>query len=168
MSPSTFSIPFAIKKRLVDDTETIGNEGSLVPLPRPTTVRSLLAKYREGVNEEAARMLRLPEETIRDALVGIEDTFDAALGRVLLLKLERTQYAKLLEAYPGRRPGDLYGAEHLARLLVKLPQLLADAQIEKAQADAVMIVATDLLQYIDSAIEIWTSEFVQPDLSVLV
>jgi hypothetical protein len=55
---------------------------------------------------------------------GIENYFDKALGMLLLYKQERHAHQALVAAHPNTPASLLYGAEHLLRLIVKLPSLL--------------------------------------------
>jgi mortality factor 4-like protein 1 len=59
--------------------------------------------------------------------VGLVQLFDSALGSRLLYRTERPRYRTLLLAHPDSRPSQLFGAEHLLRLLVLLPELLAES-----------------------------------------
>lgn len=59
--------------------------------------------------------------------IGLVQLFDAALGSQLLYRAERPRYRALLQSHPDTRPSQLYGAEHLLRLLVLLPELLAES-----------------------------------------
>eukprot|EP01050_Picozoa_sp_SAG11_P037660 SAG11_NODE_14963_length_593_cov_0.884615_1_plen_96_part_00 len=59
---------------------------------------------------------------------GRQEYFDKALGSFLLYPLERPQYAALLQAQAeggesARSPAELYGAEHLCRLMLLLPEV---------------------------------------------
>lgn len=54
--------------------------------------------------------------------------FDKALPLILLYRQEREQYERLRAATSKGKefvPSDIYGAEHLLRLFVRLPHLLA-------------------------------------------
>ena len=47
--------------------------------------------------------------------------FDGALGSVLLYQEEKRQYESIVTAYPQKRLCEIYGAEHLLRLVAALP-----------------------------------------------
>ena len=67
---------------------------------------------------------------------GVRSYFNQALSAILLYKYERRQHRDLKESEDGKdgeggkplAPADIYGAEHLLRLFVKLPELLAQAR----------------------------------------
>ena len=77
----------------------------------------------------------------KNFLQGILDLFDEALAPFLLYNQERTHYLaarmdpKVLKRNEGgdgggaveRKPSDVYGAEHLLRLFVRLPQIVASS-----------------------------------------
>lgn len=59
------------------------------------------------------------------AAEGIKLYFDKALGSLLLYKFERQQYSEILKSSQNRPMSDIYGAEHLLRLLgISSPSLL--------------------------------------------
>ncbi len=51
------------------------------------------------------------------AAEGIRLYFDKALGSLLLYKFERQQYSEILKNSPNKAMSEVYGAEHLLRLL---------------------------------------------------
>jgi hypothetical protein len=71
---------------------------------------------------------------------GIKAYFDRALPVCLLYRFERPQLAAFLGDRPaedGRPMSHVYGAPHLLRLLVRLPELLREApSITRDEADA--------------------------------
>eukprot|EP01136_Pigoraptor_vietnamica_P039419 Opistho-1_new@10200 len=87
-------------------------------------------------------------DTFHEALVGLRVYFDYALGTLLLYKFERPQYASALQLVPaGTSVSSLYGAEHLLRLFVKLPELLADVRMTAEAATTLERIVASLLQY---------------------
>jgi mortality factor 4-like protein 1 len=161
-------IPFGIKKRLVDDREAIQNGRSLIPLPKPpsTTVAEIIRQYLLGVGEATAQRLGHDVPSLRTAATGIQGLFDVALGRMLLYKPERLQYARILQRL-GRqdaRPSDVFGAEHLARLIVTLPQLLAGTAeaMDQRAVDRIQCSATELLHFVEeNARSLWSSQYIE-------
>lgn len=119
-------VPDMIKSFLVDDWEYVTKNGQLVKLPHPQPVNKLIDDYLE--EERAKRHAGSGDETLLvETLEGLKLYFDACLGRILLYKYERVQYAEARKLYVNvtegewkdKGPGDLYGAEHLARLIGK-------------------------------------------------
>lgn len=163
---STLNIPFGIKKKLVDECESIQNEGMLLPLPKPIPCSDVIARYIERLTDSTAQRVGLTKRQMTDAARGICEVFDSALGRMLLYKPERVQYAAILETRHGTtKPSRIFGAEHLARLIVKLPQLLADTpEMDVEAIDSTLLTASDLLHFIDENSEtMWSTAYVQED-----
>ena len=160
----TLSIPYSIKKKLVDDRESIQNEGMFVPLPRVVTVFDIIEQFKAGTTETKAQMFGMTKQQMAESAEGIKEVFDATLGRVLLYKPERIQYAKILESRHGaaRMPSNIFGAEHLARLIVKLPQFLADTPeiTDTSVINNTLATATALLHFIDEN-RLWATQYVQ-------
>ncbi|KAL1822171.1 hypothetical protein ACET3Z_008949 [Daucus carota] len=135
-------IPPTLKKQLLDDCEFVTHLGKLVKLPRTPTVDDILKKY------FAARVRKNDEskEAIQEILSGLRCYFDKALPAMLLYKSERKQYEEVTaEDIP---PSTVYGAEHLLRLFVKLPEILYDAKIEEETLMKLQPKILDLLKFL--------------------
>lgn len=118
-------IPSTLKKQLVDDWEFVTQQNKLIKLPRTPTVDDILTKYLEYRTKKDGMIA----DSIGEILKGLRCYFDKALPVILLYKKERQQY---LEAVTDNvSPSTIYGAEHLLRLFVKLPELLAYVNIEE-------------------------------------
>ncbi|CAL1380750.1 unnamed protein product [Linum trigynum] len=117
-------IPSTLKKQLVDDWEFVTQQDKLVKLPRSPTVDDILSKYLEYRSKKDGVMT----DSIGEVLKGIRCYFDKALPVMLLYKRERQQYQDVIKEDVS--PSTIYGAEHLLRLFVKLPELLAYVNIE--------------------------------------
>ncbi|KAF8377598.1 hypothetical protein HHK36_030980 [Tetracentron sinense] len=118
-------IPSTLKKQLVDDWEFVTQLGKLVKLPRSPSVDDILKKYLDYKSKKDGMIA----ESIGEILKGLRCYFDKALPVMLLYKRERQQYNKVV--VDNISPSTIYGAEHLLRLFVKLPELLAYANIEE-------------------------------------
>lgn len=125
-SASLFYLPGTLKQQLVDDWEFITKENKLVPLPRKESVSMIIDKWVK--NRQQSEDLACQE--VAD---GLKAYFDAALPNMLLYKFERLQYnlwfhgpnAKAREHDEVEpKPSKFYGAEHLVRLLLKMPYML--------------------------------------------
>lgn len=114
-----------LKSILVDDWEFVTKNMSLVPLPSAHPVSEILNTYFE--EEKGKRRLGSAEaDLLEEMAVGMRDYFEQCLGRVLLYRFEREQYyevRKFVESgedgFAGKSMADIYGAEHLCRLLGK-------------------------------------------------
>jgi len=141
---------------LVDDWENITKSLQLVPLPHPHPVSDILAKY--AASEESKRRPGSVDADILEEVVhGIREYFDKSLGRILLYRFERQQWLEVHEqmiATPGapaaskrrngsatdtddiahtlagKPPSEVYGAEHLCRLFVSMPELIAQTNMD--------------------------------------
>ncbi|KAK5661452.1 hypothetical protein OQA88_11353 [Cercophora sp. LCS_1] len=132
----SIKIPIAdmIKGYLVDDWENVTKSQQLVPLPHAHPVNDILNDYlafeRPHRVEGTAAM-----DILEEVVTGIREYFDKALGRILLYRFERGQYYELNQLWQSldgdyTGPCDTYGAEHLARLLVSLPELIAQTNMD--------------------------------------
>ncbi|KID76735.1 keratinolytic protein, partial [Metarhizium brunneum ARSEF 3297] len=129
-------VPDHIQAMLVDDWENITKNNQLVPLPHPKPVTRILEDYlsfeRPHREEGSASM-----DILVEVVAGFREYFEKALSRILLYRFERHQYMDLrklwdnVESTKYKSVCDVYGAEHLSRLLVSLPELLAQTNMDQ-------------------------------------
>ena len=119
--------PDTIKAALVDDWENVTKNLMLRTLPAAEPVTAILGAYYE--QEMPKRRAGSADADLLDEVrQGLEEYFNKCLGRILLYKFERMQYAEVRRwyaepskpEYEGKGAADIYGAEHLARLIGKL------------------------------------------------
>lgn len=122
----SLAIPAVLKKQLVADHDAVKG-GATLPLPRAPTVNDILESY--VARAAAARGGAADEE--EQVAHGLRSYFDRALALVLLYVEERPQADEVLA--DGRLPSSVYGAEHLLRLFVKLPDYLPVDNMLEAQ-----------------------------------
>ncbi|KAK4348855.1 hypothetical protein RND71_031610 [Anisodus tanguticus] len=117
-------IPPQLKKQLIDDGEFVNHLGKLVRLPRSPNVDEIIKKYHDY------RLKRDGEisDSVGEILSGLQCYFNKALPAMLLYKNEREQFQESIR--DNVSPSSVYGAEHLLRLFVKLPEILFYASIE--------------------------------------
>ncbi|KAI1497427.1 MRG-domain-containing protein [Biscogniauxia marginata] len=129
-------VPDVLKAMLVDDWENVTKNMQLVPLPHPKPVTKILedyAAYEAPKRPAGSSHIDILEET----LSGLKDYFDRSLGRILLYRFERAQYAEMHKKwasdaeFQGKTASDTYGAEHLMRLMVSLPELIAQTNMDQ-------------------------------------
>ncbi|XP_021642724.1 protein MRG1 isoform X2 [Hevea brasiliensis] len=135
-------IPSTLKKQLVDDWEYVTQQDKLVKLPRSPNVDDILTKYLEYRSKKDGMMT----DSIGEILKGIRCYFDKALPVMLLYKKERQQYHDSVEN--DTSPSTIYGAEHLLRLFVKLPELLAYVNIEEETLTRMQQKLLDFLKFL--------------------
>ncbi|XXG57060.1 hypothetical protein AAC387_Pa03g4308 [Persea americana] len=134
--------PLTLKKQLADDWEFVTQLGKLVKLPRNPNVDGILKKYlayRSKKNDMAA-------ESVGEILNGMRNYFDKALPVMLLYKKERHQYDEAI--VDNVSPSAVYGAEHLLRLFVKLPELLAYVNMEEEALSQLQQKLQDFLKFL--------------------
>ncbi|KAF6259217.1 MRG-domain-containing protein [Scenedesmus sp. NREL 46B-D3] len=115
-------LPAALQKQLLDQYDAMHDEGRTVALPRRPNVAQILQGYVQYVY------------------------FDKALYQCLLYRPERQQAQQALGA--GQAPSVVYGAEHLLRLFVKLPELLPPTGAPEEQLQLLLQRVEDLLVYL--------------------
>lgn len=134
------SLPPALRTQLVDDWNYVSQERRLVPLPakKHMAINDILKSFVATVTKTSAADGKLA----REVAAGVESTFNAAIGSVLLYPFERLQFSELISGHPGTPFSQLFGVEHLIRLLVILPQQLT---LEKVAATSRLHKGFDLL-----------------------
>ncbi|PNY26107.1 Chromatin modification-like protein eaf3, partial [Tolypocladium capitatum] len=131
-------VPDHVQAMLVDDWENITKNNQLVPLPHPKSVNQILESYlayEKPHREEGSASMDILEEVV----AGFREYFEKALSRILLYRFERHQYMDIRKLWDNnteemtgyRGVCDVYGAEHLARLIVSLPDLLAQTNMDQ-------------------------------------
>lgn len=150
-------LPDAIKSLLVDDWEAITKNQSLVPLPVDNPVTKILDDYRRE-ESKFRKHGSADADILEEIIIGLLEYFNRALPRILLYRPERPQWneiSTILESaenvpktkkakltaptkegfdpagIAGKKPAEVYGAEHLIRLFVSLPELIAQTNMDK-------------------------------------
>ncbi|KAG9440358.1 hypothetical protein H6P81_020523 [Aristolochia fimbriata] len=134
--------PSTLKKQLVDDWEYVTQLGKLVKLPRSPNVDEILKKYLDYRLKKDNTIA----ESVGEILKGLRGYFDKALPAMLLYKKERQQYCEAVG--DNVSPSTIYGAEHLLRLFVKLPELLAYVNMEEEASKRLQQKLLDFLKYL--------------------
>ncbi|KAK8710890.1 hypothetical protein V6N13_146199 [Hibiscus sabdariffa] len=135
-------VPSTLKKQLVDDWDFVTQQDKLVKLPRSPNVDDILTKYLEYRSKKDGIMT----DSIGEILKGIRCYFDKALPVMLLYKKERQQYHEFV--HDDVSPSTIYGAEHLLRLFVKFPELLAYVNIEEETLTRLQQKLMDFLKFL--------------------
>ncbi|KAF2724150.1 MRG-domain-containing protein [Polychaeton citri CBS 116435] len=129
-------IPDTLKSILVDDWEKVTKEQKLVPVPATIPISQFLNEY---LDKEMAnrRPGSADADILEEVMAGVREYFNKALGRILLYRLERQQFHdvhKQIESGHGEHAGktlcDMYGCEHLLRLFVSMPDLIAHTNMD--------------------------------------
>eukprot|EP00124_Ichthyophonus_hoferi_P003824 Ihof_evm2s361 gene=Ihof_evmTU2s361 len=147
-----------LKVQLVDDCEYVTSLLKLVELPRHPCVSEILSDY-------CRQCLPQNRGEARSVMSGIESLFEASLGPILLYRLERWQYRNQLDRKPPLPLAKIYGAEHLLRLLVKIPELINEISQGDENTNCILHHVDGLLTYLSSkASDLFTMEYTTPPL----
>lgn len=147
-----FTISSSLKTLLVNDWEYITKNHQLVPLPRELTVADLLEKFRVHYTTSVKKKLNTTEHDIlEEVLSGLKVYFDSALGHILLYRYERQQYKDIIhnEKYQDKAPSEIYGAEHLLRLFVSLPGLIAQTSMDQQSIGILKTHLEEFIRFLD-------------------
>jgi len=139
-------MPVVLRKALLDDYDAIVEEGKLQPLPRRPSIADMLQTYVAD-----AHQIRGSSESEVELSLGLRSYFDKALLVSLLYRGEREQAVQVLS--DNRVASCIFGAEHLLRLFVKLPELMAFAITSESQAATVSIMIQDLMLWMSENME---------------
>ena len=166
------NVPDHLKNLLVDDWENITKSLQLVPLPSKAPANFIIDEYFN--EEKMNRRLGSPEaDILEEFCAGLKMYFEKAVGKILLYRFERGQLADVgshhassrfqapgldsllfqvrqywesgkYKAWDGKGPGDCYGAEHLTRMIVNLPEMIAQTNMD---VEAVSRLKTELSKF---------------------
>ncbi|KAH9840755.1 MRG-domain-containing protein [Rhodofomes roseus] len=150
------NVPESLKVLLVDDWEAVTKNNQLVSLPRTPNVVALLEEFKQYVLAEKPSHLKDPPVLLPTIVAGLQTYFDRALGANLLYRFERPQYAEIRKKYvtgptvivgQEKEMSAIYGAEHLLRMLVSLPQMVASSHMDAESVGLVRDYANELMVY---------------------
>lgn len=151
------SIPELLKVQLVDDWEAITKNQQvrfalprhsadltfqLVPIPRNPSVDQILEQYTSYVEQTYPDRQNLTSEVT----LGLRLYFNKCLGNNLLYKFERGQYSDHFKTLTeDQEVSSIYGAEHLLRLFVNLPELIAHTVMD---VDTVRVLKENMVDFL--------------------
>ncbi|KAL8683566.1 MAG: hypothetical protein Q9186_000478 [Xanthomendoza sp. 1 TL-2023] len=148
-------VPDYVKSLLVDDWEEVTKNLALVPLPAPKPANMIIDEY---FDEEKQKRFEGSAEMdlLEEVRSGLKEYFDVALGRTLLYRFERQQYADARKAWTEGKGewkgktcvGDVYGAEHLCRMIVQLPEMIAQTNMDGQSVNRLREEMTKFLQWL--------------------
>ncbi|KAK8107323.1 MRG-domain-containing protein [Apiospora kogelbergensis] len=163
-------IPDMLKGLLVDDWENVTKNNQLVPIPHPKPVTKVMddyLAYEKPRRIEGSAAIDILEETV----AGLKEYFDKCLGRVLLYRFERAQYAEMREKWTsggpevqGKTPCESYGAEHLMRLITSLPELIAQTNMDQQSVNRLREELSKFCQWLErNAGSYFVNEYESPN-----
>lgn len=118
-------MPDRLKSLLVDDWENITKNLQLVQLPSAQPAGVILDEYFKFATSTGHRN-STETDILEEVIAGLKEYFNKALGRLLLYRFEREQFFDIqtrmeqaTDDLSGKLLTDIYGGEHLLRLLGK-------------------------------------------------
>ncbi|KAI8612784.1 MRG-domain-containing protein [Chytriomyces sp. MP71] len=142
-------IPESLKIQLVDDWENVTKNQKLVSLPRTPNVNQILKLFKESAMKNITNNTH-QEDVLEELVMGLKCYFDKALGNILLYRFERQQYAELKKKFGEKEMSEVYGAEHLLRLFVQLPQLIAHTNMDQETIVTLKDSFVEVLKYMEA------------------
>ncbi|CAJ0650624.1 6665_t:CDS:10 [Entrophospora sp. SA101] len=86
-------------------------------------------------NDESSNFEMNKMELYNEITEGILTYFNKSLQKILLYNYERVQNTEIRVANPDKEYSEIYGAEHLLRLFVEIPQLLSQNEFNQSTAE---------------------------------
>lgn len=136
-------IPGQIKKYLITDWENITRTKLVTKSPASHTITKIFTEYLESKTKNKEN-----HEVTHEVLEGLKEYFNKSLGALLLYRFERPQYTDLQKEMEASQPCNLYGAVHLSRLFVKLPELLSHTKMNTADKTLLQSKLGDLMKWL--------------------
>lgn len=133
---------FGLKAQMVEEYDMVVSNHLWVPLPREPNVEKILSEFIESIDDTQIKMI----ET--QIIKSITDYFNMSLPLLLLYPNEKTQADSIMEKNKDKKFTEVYGAEHLLRLIVKLPQLISLVSNNQSIMDVLFSKLTLLLKYL--------------------
>ncbi|TDL20426.1 MRG-domain-containing protein [Rickenella mellea] len=149
------NIPDILKARLVDDWEAVTKNSQLLSVPRTPNVQELLEEFKAHVLA-LPKPPMTPQTLLPTITAGLQLYFDRSLGANLLYRFERPQYAEMRKRYvtgqtviigKERDMSAVYGAEHLLRMIVSLPSMVASSSMDPESVNILREYVHELLNF---------------------
>ncbi|KAI9473615.1 MAG: MRG-domain-containing protein [Benjaminiella poitrasii] len=137
------TIPDSLKGLLVDDWENVTKNRQIISLPKTITVDKILEDYK-------ATSQFKDEEAFDEFMMGVQLYFNKSLGTSLLYRIEYDQYDELFSDDKTTKPSSIYGAEHLLRLFVEIPNMISETNVDSDTLNELKERFEDLLRFIQS------------------
>eukprot|EP00457_Paulinella_chromatophora_P012671 gb/GEZN01012899.1/.p1 GENE.gb/GEZN01012899.1/~~gb/GEZN01012899.1/.p1 ORF type:complete len:295 (-),score=59.90 gb/GEZN01012899.1/:141-1025(-) len=140
----TVKITGKLRHTLVKDWENITKFKKLVKLERKPNIAEIVTLFLDSKKRANSVQLLTAEVT-----TGIKVLFQNAIGRVLLYKFERPQFHDLSVEKKSVNYCEIYGAEHLLRLFVKIPELLKDSNLKPEELKVLDAKLSEFLRFLE-------------------
>ena len=120
------NLPDQLKSILVDDWENVTKNLLLARVPADVPVISVLDEW-EAFEKTRRQPNSAEYDTLAETVAGFKRYFNKSLGKLLLYTFERLQFRTIYtrtqkagDDFEGKTMADLYGPEHLLRMLSML------------------------------------------------
>ena len=131
------NLPDMVASILVDDWENVTKHLQLPLVPSPIPANQV---FDDWFAYEAKQ--RTPDtasiDKLKELVEGLKIYFKYALGKVLLYRFERFQYSDIYhrtknpnDELAGKTMGEIYGPEHVLRLLSQMPEFASHSGMER-------------------------------------
>lgn len=148
-----------LKYILVDDWEFVTKERKIINVPSAHPVSAVIDDYLQYKKSENPSPEAL--DVITEIVHGLELYFNKSLSLVLLYKFERLQYLNLLKEHgDDLKPSEIYGVEHLLRLFVSLPGLIAQTTIDSVSIGILVKQSKDILEFICDNLGTYLNDYI--------
>ncbi|CAJ0751307.1 5630_t:CDS:2 [Entrophospora sp. SA101] len=143
--------------KFVDEWKWITKDLMLVfPMPCKKTVNCILDEFLEyklekldgNISPDSNVKKTTQKHELTETINGMKIYFNEELPISLLYRFERQQYLELVEKYLDHQPASIYGAEHLMRLIVLIPDLVNDVQMNEEKAQQIQILFQELYEWV--------------------
>ncbi|TPX48748.1 hypothetical protein SeLEV6574_g01850 [Synchytrium endobioticum] len=145
-------VPDSLKQRLASDHDHVHLQEKVVSLPKKPTVYEILESYK--TYKLSNTHSPADPEVLIEVIHGMRLYFDKTLSNQLLYNgNEKKQYTKQMRNIGGQQDtlaSNVYGAEHLLRLFVNLPTLLAETYTDNETIEILKSLVSDLLLHIEA------------------
>ncbi len=136
-------LPLPLRARLADDFEAICRQKMLVPLPHKFPLENVMKRFASDAQ---------PHKDLNEFCKGLIWYFDSCLSSILLYPQERLQFRD----YTATTPSTIYGADHLLRLLVKLPYILKESNLSSDKLKILQQFLLDLMKWLQTHKEVFS------------
>lgn len=131
------NLPDLVRATLVDDWENVTKHLQLAVVPSKTPANQVLDDWFAYESKQ-----RAPDTTsidkLKEVVDGLKVYFKHALGKLLLYRFERFQYVDIYyrtqdpkDELAAKSMGDIYGPEHLLRLLSQMPEYASHSGMDR-------------------------------------
>ncbi|KAF2277594.1 mortality factor 4-like protein-like protein 1 [Westerdykella ornata] len=147
-------MPDRLKSLLVDDWENVTKNLQLVSLPSKRPAGIILDEY-FAAQKAQRRLSAVETDILEEVIAGLKEYFNRALGRLLLYRFEREQLFEIhsemekpTSDLAGKTYADIYGGEHLLRLFVTMPELIAQTNMDAQSVGRLREELTSMLSWL--------------------